>query len=58
MKWEPLFTHLLKLFIRTDKLIKEDSEIKTSGAEEDQPNEPENDYSGQNKNITNVERSS
>jgi len=44
MKWEPLFAHLLKLFIRTDKLKKEDSEIRTSGAGDGQPNERENDY--------------
>jgi hypothetical protein len=30
MKWEPLFAHLLKLFMRTDKLKKEDSEKTTS----------------------------
>jgi hypothetical protein len=53
-----LFTHLLKFFIRTDKLKKEDSEIKTSGAGDGQANEPENDYGRQNKNIANVERSS
>ena len=58
MKWEPLIAHLLKLFIRTDKLKKEDNEIATSGAGDGQPNEPENDYSGQNTKITNAKRSS
>jgi hypothetical protein len=45
MKWEPLFTHLLKLFLRTDKLKKKDNEIVTSRAGDGQPNEPENYYS-------------
>ena len=54
MKWEPLFAQLLKLFIRTDKLKKEDSETTISAADDDQPNEPENDYGGQNTNITNA----
>lgn len=54
MKWEPMFTHLLKLFIRTDKSKKEDSETTISAAEDDQSNEPENDCGGQNTNITNA----
>ena len=58
MKWEPLIAHLLKLFIRTDKLKKEDSEIRTSGAGNGQPNEQENDYGMQNTNLTNTKRSS
>ena len=59
MKWEPLFAHLLKLFIRTDKLKKEDNESKISTTGGDQPIEPENDYGGQiTKNITNAKRSS
>jgi len=58
MKWEPLFAHLLKLFIRTDKLKKEDNESTISTAGGDQPIEPENDYGGQITNITNAKRSS
>jgi hypothetical protein len=54
MKWEPLFAQLLKLLIRMDKLKKEDSETTISAADDDQPNEPENDYGGQNTNITNA----
>jgi len=38
MKWEPLFAHLMKLFMRTDKLKKEDSKTTTSKTEERQQN--------------------
>ena len=58
MKWEPLFAHLLKLFMRTDKLKKEDSEKTTSVTGDGQKNEPANDSGGQNINMTNNNRSS
>jgi len=46
MKWEPFFARLLKHFIRTDKLKKEERKIRTSGAGDGQPNEPEKEYGG------------
>ena len=58
MKWEPLFAHLLKLFIRTDKLKNEDTETTTLEAGNGQPKEPAKDYGGENTNKTNNERSS
>jgi hypothetical protein len=58
MKWEPLFAHLLKLFMRTDKLKKEDSEKATSVTGDGQKNEPAKDSGGLNINMTNNNRSS
>jgi hypothetical protein len=58
MKWEPLFAHLLKLFMRTDKLKKEDGEKTTSVTGDGQKNEPAKDSGGQNINMTNNNRSS
>ena len=58
MKWEPLFAHLLKLFMRTDKLKKEDSEKTTSVTGDGQKNEPAKDSGSQNINMTNNNRSS
>ena len=58
MKWEPLFAHLLKLFMRTEKIKREDSKTTTSVTGEGQLNEPAKDYSGQNINMTNNNRSS
>ena len=57
-KWEPLFAHLLKLFMRTDKLKKEDSEKATSVAGDGQKNEPAKVSGRQNINMTNNNRSS
>ena len=58
MRWEPLFNHLLKLFIRADKLKKEDSEKTTSVTGGGKQNEPAKDYDGQNINMMNKNKSS
>ena len=58
MKWEPLFVHLMKLFMRTNKLKKEDSKTTTSMTEERQKNGPVEDSGGQKIHMTNDNRSS
>lgn len=58
MKWEPLFAHLLKLFIRTDKSKKEESETTALVTDDGKPYKPAKNYGGQNINMTNNKRSS
>jgi hypothetical protein len=58
MKWEPLFAHLMKLFMRTEKLKKGDGKKTASAIGERQQNEPVKDYGGQKKNMTNNNRAS
>ena len=58
MKWQPLFAHLLKLFIRTEKVKNEDSDTTTLIVGDGQPNVPTKAFDGKKTYMTNNERSS
>ena len=55
VKWEPVFAHLLKLFIDIDRVKKKRTKQRTPVGEEGEPNNSGKDHSGQNINITSTE---